>query len=145
MSKYEPLAQFLDRQTSSVWQAEFMAIEHILGFPLPKSAHEYPAWWANQGGNGHSQTSGWRAVGWRTSNIDLPGKKVTFERAPDQRGAKSDPVLDRARLVTGMDDADGLMVRALQDFAAGEAINYLNALGGTMPDFQPAPRDRPGL
>ncbi len=145
MSKYEPLAHFLDKRSSQIWQAKFMEIEQVLGFSLPNSAYRYPAWWANQDGKGHSQTAGWRRAGWRTGNIDLPGKRVTFERETKQQPPKFDTLLDRAKLVTGIGDAEGLIAKALEDFAAAEAIAFLNALGGTIPDFRAAPRDRPSL
>ena len=67
MSRYEPLAQFLAAKKGDSWEASFEDIEKQLGGPLPQSAYKYPAWWANQTGPGHSQTRGWRSVGWRRS------------------------------------------------------------------------------
>ena len=95
-----------------------------MGFPLPESARRHAAWWANQRGGGHTQTAGWRDAGWRTAMLDLNAKRVTFER---------DKKRDRARTD----------VAANADFAVQGAIAHLNALGGTMPDYRPAPRDRP--
>jgi hypothetical protein len=120
MSRYEPLAQFLDSRTSSVWQAKFSEIEKVLGFPLPGSAYRYPAWWANQRGKGHSQTTGWKSVGWQTRHLNLEEQKVTFER---ETGA---PSLDSATL----------------SFEQRGAIEFLIGLGGSVPDFVAPPRGR---
>jgi hypothetical protein len=123
MSKYESLAQFLDKHSPPIWEAEFLDIEAILGFPLPESACRYPAWWANQRGAGHSQTNGWCTVGWRTSKVDLVQKRVTFERE-----GRTSRALPTAK------------TQPSDDFAVRGAIEFLIGLGGTMPDYQPAPR-----
>lgn len=120
MSRYEPLAEFLDRRTSPVWQAKFSDVERILGFPLPPSAFRYPAWWANQQGKGHSQTAGWKAAGWRTCALNLQEHRVTFKRESSTVPASS-PVLN---------------------FEQRGAIEFLIALGGTAPDFVAPPRRR---
>jgi hypothetical protein len=124
VSRYEPLAQFLEKRPSRIWQAGFDDIESVLGFPLPPSAYRHSAWWANQRGKGHSQVAGWRDVGWRTGNVDLAQRRVTFERE-DQSS--------RAHLAA--------LTQANDEFAVRGAIEFLISLGGTMPDYQPAPRD----
>ncbi len=43
MSKYESLADYLRSLTTNEWNASFSEIERILRFPLPASAHNYPA------------------------------------------------------------------------------------------------------
>jgi hypothetical protein len=121
MSRYEPLAQFLDRSREKVWKAGFQEIEAVLGFALPQSAYRYPAWWANQRGPGHSQTSGWRGVGWKTSKVDLKKQQVVFERTAQLEQTESTDAQD--------------------DFVIRGAIEFLIGLGGTMPDYQPAPRN----
>lgn len=120
MSRYEPLAQFLDSRTNSLWQAKFSDVEQVLGFPLPPSAYRYPAWWANQHGKGHSQTAGWKAVGWQTRALDLDNRKVTFERTTPASTASP----------------------AALTFEQRGAIEHLIALGGTMPDLVVPPRRR---
>ena len=144
MSKYEPLAQFLEKHLQPVWQAKFADVERILGFSLPKSAYQYPAWWANQGSNGHSQTAGWRDAGWRTANIDLGEKRVTFERSPHAPRKRPDSLVERALIVSGSDTRGSVIERALTSFAVDEAYQYLNAIGGSMPAFKPAPREQIG-
>jgi hypothetical protein len=78
MTKYKGLSEHLEGISLDRWEATFDEIENILGFRLPASAYKYPAWWANQSGIGHSQTTGWRSVGWRTEDLDLPRNRVTF-------------------------------------------------------------------
>jgi hypothetical protein len=123
MGRYEPLKQFLDKRSDGIWQANFADVEQILGFGLPSSAYRYPAWWANQRGKGHSQVSGWRSAGWRTCKVDLVQKQVTFERERLSSLRSSFP--------------ESLASNA---FAVRGAIEFLVGLGGTMPDYQPAPR-----
>lgn len=79
MSKYHRLTTHLANLNKSYWRASFDEIEQVLGFELPASAHEHPAWWANQAG-GHAQSSSWQDAGWRTENLDLENKSITFVR-----------------------------------------------------------------
>ena len=79
MGKYEPLTHYLENQAEEIWDASFSDVERVLGFALPRSAHDYAAWWANQE-PGHSQTLGWRDAGWETGNVDLAARKVRFKR-----------------------------------------------------------------
>jgi len=109
MSKYEPLPQFLVRQRGGSIKLSFDRIEQILGFRLPNSAYEYEAWWSNNE-TGHSHAR-WLKAGWRTTNVDLTGRSVVFERlpgaSPSQRShAKSDPWGCMADTLTIMPEAD---------------------------------------
>lgn len=145
MSRYQPLAEFLASQKGDCWEANFDEVEAQLGFSLPQSAHRYPAWWANQSGNGHSQTAGWRSVGWRTAGLDLARKRVRFEReqtgnAPGRRGGD---LFERARALTGIEDRNALIDAALKALIAREAAAGLARLGGTMPDYRAPVRERP--
>jgi hypothetical protein len=156
MSRYEPLAQFLTAQKANRWDATFEEIEARLGAPLPKSAYKYPAWWANQTGPGHSQTQGWRSVGWRTCDLDLEGRRVGFERerAPDRVQDVSsafshdmdrwtrESLLRSAHELTGIKDREALIDLALRLLIAREAGMRLARLGGTMPDLRAPPRRR---
>jgi len=157
MSRYEPLAQFLSAKKADVWDATFEEIEARLGAPLPKSAYKYPAWWANQSGPGHSQTYGWRSVGWRTRGLDLERRRVRFEREgergrmreesptffhQDDRWSR-DSLIGRAQELTGIMDREALIDEALRLLIAREAGLRLARLGGTMPDFKAPPRERP--
>lgn len=155
MGKYEPLTRYLATLDRGSWEADFDDIERVLGFELPDSAYSYPAWWANQAGH-HSQTKGWRDAGWETSNVNLPGKRIRFVRRNPKGsiGESSKPkngVLDKSDLdhliatakeLSGIEDRDALLAAALTQFIQREAAKGLIALGGTMPDFEPAPRRR---
>lgn len=79
MSKYEPLPQFLASAPGSVKRLSFTEIERILGFKLPKSAYAHEAWWSNNP-TGHSHARAWLNAGWRTQEVDLGSRKVTFHR-----------------------------------------------------------------
>lgn len=151
MSRYQPLADFLAAKKTGQWDASFAEIEDRLGFPLPRSAYRYPAWWANQSGEGHSQTKGWRSVGWKTTKLDLERRRVTFERertSPPQEVGPTDSLDDlivRARKLTGIEDRESLLHEALHLLMAREAGRRLIRLGGTMPDLKVPPRERPVL
>lgn len=77
MSKYEPLPQFLAASHISRRRLSFTEIERILGFKLPKSAYEHEAWWSNNA-TGHSHARAWLDAGWRTQDVSLAERKVTF-------------------------------------------------------------------
>src|SRR5690349_5284670 len=150
MSRYEPLAQFLAAKKSNSWDATFEEIERRLGAPLPRSAYKYPAWWANQSGPGHSQTRGWRSVGWRTRDLDLEGRRVRFEREREQvpermrenpaafrfeeDSSSREALFRRAHELTGIKDRQELIDEAIRFLVAREAGLRLARLGGTMPD-----------
>jgi hypothetical protein len=156
MSRYEPLAQFLAAKKADTWDATFQDVEARLGAPLPKSAYKYPAWWANQTGPGHSQTRGWRSVGWRTCGLDLERRRVRFERervrGRVQEGTPTffhqddswsrESLFRRAHELTGIKDREALIDEALRLLIAREAGMRLARLGGTMPDLRVPPRRR---
>ena len=149
MGKYEPLTHYLETRPDEIWDARFAEVERVLGFPLPASAREYPAWWANQE-PGHSQTRGWRDAGWETGRVDLAGKRLRFVRSRSRTrhvdAPQSDPAIadlwERAHQISGIDDRDALLKAALTTFVRREAAKGLIALGGTMPDFTIPPRER---
>jgi hypothetical protein len=86
MSKYEPLPQFLSSKHGATHRLSFEQIERVLGFKLPNSAYEHEAWWSNNA-TGHSHSRAWLSAGWRTRDLDLSGRKVTFQRATEEAGA----------------------------------------------------------
>jgi hypothetical protein len=57
----------------------FQEVEGVLGFELPASARQYPAWWSNNVGT-HVGARAWREAGWKTSRVDVGGERVTFVR-----------------------------------------------------------------
>jgi hypothetical protein len=148
MGKYEPLAQFLDTRNGDSWTATFHEIEKALGFPLPKSAHEYRAWWSNQQGPGHSQKEGWQAAGWETKEVNLERGVVRFERVRNQQTpdkptrTELDQLWRKAEDISGISDRAELEKAALTAFIQREAGRRLIEMGGTMPDAKAPPRRR---
>lgn len=78
MSKYDPLAHFLERSTASEIRMTFDEIEGILGFPLPPSQTQR-AWWSNNASN-NVMTKAWLSAGYETEQVDLEGRKLVFRR-----------------------------------------------------------------
>lgn len=79
MSKYAVLTDALRKRPGSHWRVSFSELERILQQPLPKSAFSYPAWWSNNPSN-NTMTPAWLAAGWKTAEVDVPGRKVTFRK-----------------------------------------------------------------
>ena len=98
--KYAPLFRHLTEFGGIRWRATFREVEAVLDFPLPKSARQHSAWWANEQGGGHSHARAWLAAGWRTSEVSLATQTLVFERgsaasapAKRDRGARRlDPI-----------------------------------------------------
>ena len=150
MGKYEPLTHYLENQSDEIWDARFAEVEKVLGFALPRSAYEHPAWWANQK-PGHSQTLGWANAGWETGGIDLAAKRVQFrKRSRAQNAGRADTpdksleaLWQQAHVISKIDNRETLLKAALEMFIKRTAIKGLIEMGGTMPDFVAAPRERP--
>lgn len=81
MSKYDPLRHHLVKQRNDRWIASFADIEEVLGFRLPNSALEYPAWWENETKGSHSHARAWLLAEWKTTELDLSRERVTFVRS----------------------------------------------------------------
>src|SRR5258708_38249983 len=79
MSKYDPLRDFLKARPASEAPMSFPEVEEVLGFELPPSARQHPAWWSNNVGT-HVNARAWREAGWKTSRVDLGSERVTFLR-----------------------------------------------------------------
>ena len=147
MSKYEPLTRYLASRRDESWDARFSEVERILGFDLPRSAYEYPAWWANQD-RGHSQTRAWQDAGWETCNVDLRGRRLMFAKskmksAPSAINSQpSTQLLQRAKGLTGIASEPELIETALHALIQRETAKYVASLGGSMPDAEAAPRRR---
>jgi hypothetical protein len=78
MAKYEPLRIYLESERRLTWRATFSEIENILKTSLPRSAHQYAPWWAND--QTHVQAQAWMQAGWYTESCDLQGKSILFTR-----------------------------------------------------------------
>lgn len=79
MSKYDALCTYLKAQTTDRLSISFSEIEKVLGFKLPPSAHDYPAWWSNENTT-HVQARAWMKAGFETEEVDLGGGKLLFKR-----------------------------------------------------------------
>lgn len=155
ISSYQPLADYLASRKGNSWEASFGEIEAKLGRPLPQSAYRHQAWWANQSGPGHSQTQGWRSVGWRTGKLDLERKRVRFERDRSEAGRDeaavaqvsgngvNEDLVKRAMDVSGIPERNAVINAALQEFIRRGLLRFVEELGGSQPGFQAAPRERP--
>ena len=86
MSKYDPLNRYLLGLDRNEWRATFADIERVLGFKLPRSARDYPAWWANEAEGSHVHAKAWMAAGWETSDLNLTGETIIFERTRSPSG-----------------------------------------------------------
>lgn len=87
MAKYSRLSDFLQECSEDEFFISFHEVENILGFSLPNSAFKYPAWWSNNVNNGR-HCMAWISVGWRTSDLNLIGKSVSFVRDRNNSSVK---------------------------------------------------------
>ena len=78
--KYGPLKEYLLGLPKSKTDVtlRFAEIEEIIGAKLPKSAFEYPAWWANQSHN--VQAPAWTNAGFVVDAVDFARRTVRFRR-----------------------------------------------------------------
>ena len=146
MGKYEPLSEFLKEFRGDSWETSFAEIERILGFPLPRSAHEHRAWWANQFKGHHSQAKGWIDAGWVTSKVDQKQRRIKFERAKSKERdrAKADGELwAQAERVTGIRVRAQLERAAVNALIQREAGRTLATMAGSMPHLAVPERERP--
>jgi hypothetical protein len=154
MRKYQALSDYLARQDAAEIPMTFGEIEDMLGFTLPASARQFPAWWANQAGGGHSQCQAWLAKGWRTRGVDLAGERLIFARhaspadmpgvAEAGRPFHSSPparalgglslmatrLLEDYRNEAGGDE-DAAIARALHEAAVARRVRFIDAIAAT--------------
>jgi hypothetical protein len=80
MAKYDPLHDYLASRTEPLLKLSFAEIERILGAPLPASAWEHQAWWANETAGSHVEARAWLDAGYRTQGLDLNAETIEFVR-----------------------------------------------------------------
>lgn len=87
-SRYALLGDWLQNQPDDVERVRlsFEEIEAIIGTPLPPSARQHRAWWANSS-VGHNHSQQWLEAGWRTSYINLSEQRVDFIRIKEREEA----------------------------------------------------------
>ena len=81
MTKYLSLGQHLDsarREGKSEVLLTIEQIERIIGLPLPMSARNYRAWWANEARGRHVQARAWTEFGWQVVEVNLASEMVRF-------------------------------------------------------------------
>ena len=79
-ARYDPLRDYLQKQTLRQIALSFREIEDIIGAPLPASATR-PQWWANLTSTEttHVQRNAWHTAGYDAFLI-LGSRKVRFEK-----------------------------------------------------------------
>ena len=82
MSRYESLTHHLQGRTGDLIRMSFAEIEQVLGRKLPPSAGTHRAWWSNNATN-NVMTRAWLAAGFRSEQVDLPGRRLTFRRVEE--------------------------------------------------------------
>lgn len=87
MAKYSALGQYLSMLGVESITLPFSEIEKIIESNLPASAYKHHAYWANEHSGTHTWAHVWQAAGWRSENLDLSGRSITFRR--DQQSAEA--------------------------------------------------------
>ncbi|MFN8643709.1 MAG: hypothetical protein U0802_19385 [Candidatus Binatia bacterium] len=90
MTKYQPLEDYLAARPESEVPMTFAEIEKVIGAALPASASRRE-WWSN---NERSSviTRAWKRAGFRSANVDMPGRRLVFRRGASRSGAAAAPV-----------------------------------------------------
>lgn len=81
MSVYDPLKLLLQNWSEDYLALTFDDIEKVTGHPLPKSAHDYDAWWNNEDPDKttHVQSKAWTLAGFE-ADVNRSRRTVTFRR-----------------------------------------------------------------
>lgn len=79
-SRYAPLHKHLAGIAKSTkdYDLPFDEITKVMGAPLPQSAYDHRAWWANT--ESHSQALAWISAGWKVDGVDLDNKVIHLVR-----------------------------------------------------------------
>lgn len=133
MSKYDPLKAFLRSRPGSETPMSFPEVEEVLGFELPASARQYPAWWSNNVGT-HVGARAWREAGWKTSRVDIGGERVTFVRedaSPFTRDAVA-PALHEEAILVPVASLSLSVVRMIDDWAEEAGLDRAGAVAAIL-------------
>lgn len=126
MSKYEPLTRYLESQYGEEHALTFQQVEAIIVGKLPSSAYRHRAWWSNNP-TGHVMAEAWVNAGWKTSEVDMEGRKLKFRRIrkppPDDTGFAENPPAplhhaSHSLTVPGLDEATLSRLRARAELQA---------------------------
>jgi hypothetical protein len=78
-SKYDPLKQYLIECGPGPITMAFFEVEDVLGFPLPKAARAYDAWWLDtSSGTSHAHAFAWLAANRHVERVDRAAATVAF-------------------------------------------------------------------
>ncbi len=77
--KYIKLFEYFELQEKDKITLLFSDIEKIIGFDLPASAYKYSAYWSNDYKT-HSISRTWMDAGYKSSNVDIVNKQITFDK-----------------------------------------------------------------
>ena len=81
MPIYDPLKHMLAGLKESSVVLSFEEIESLIKQPLPKSAHDYDAWWSNEDPDKttHTQSKAWTTAGF-DAEVNRVRREVAFRR-----------------------------------------------------------------
>lgn len=79
MAKYDPLGEYLRKQSTDEVPLTFSEIERIIGAKLPNSALSHRPWWSNNATNS-VMTKVWLDAGFRSVRVDMAKRRLVFER-----------------------------------------------------------------
>jgi hypothetical protein len=109
MAIYEPLGQYLRKNSGSRIPMTFREVEGVIGRKLPASAYRHRPWWANEA-RGHSHAKAWLEAGYETEQVDMTAKKLVFVRSSAPRGlAEAQREFGVAEMKTGQHPLVGSM------------------------------------
>ncbi len=91
MGKYDPLRDYLAGRSGDEARMTFTEVEQLVG-PLPDSARNHRAWWAN---DNKVEALAWRAAGWHVASVNQTSGQVVFARGATGGTSRS------GRIVTG--------------------------------------------
>jgi hypothetical protein len=81
MRIYVPLCQWLRGGMFATYTLSFAKLEQIIGFPLPDSARNRSAWWANENApTRHVQCEAWLDAGFKVAHVDPHQQIVEFQQ-----------------------------------------------------------------
>lgn len=88
MALYDPLGQYLKKNTAKQIAMTFRDVESVIGRKLPMSAYRHRPWWANEE-RGHSHAKAWLQAGYETEQVDMTAKTLVFRRVKDGAPTKA--------------------------------------------------------
>ncbi|MDB5557694.1 MAG: hypothetical protein JWQ36_628 [Enterovirga sp.] len=82
MSRYDPLQDHLERQTTDLVTMSLGEIDALVKLPAAAKRHDF--WWSNDDPRTtiHAQSRAWQLAGY-DAVPNLRGKRVTFRRKPE--------------------------------------------------------------